>query len=401
MYQLHTITPEQRARAAAAVRTIETRWLHPTAPITEAAFTARLQALHREVGVPAPAEVQLCESPQAVMHKLRSAPGNLRFPFFVQSPTGVSDAVSYSNGMGSLLMIGKIAPEVFDDEWFAEQTPCYLKRQRGVLRPYLQGMMRDLFPLPRRPRRRRNAPGKPKIQSLPPPAWSRTATYIHAISLEPRNIHISPARALAMLSLGDDLAWGGYDTRSVLREWCELCMATWWWTCTERVALGCLPPMEVHVNAAHEYHREGGPAITFVDGTTMWLWHDIIVPEEIGVHLAANTVTAAHIQKQTNAEVVRVLLERYGVERFFHDANAKRVDTWVNPTTGDPVVLWRVVMKMSDAVQYVELLNSTPEPDGTKKTYIVRVPPHTRRARTALAWTYDIPSAAFATTQET
>jgi len=36
----------------------------------------------------------------------------------------------------------------------------------------------------------------------------------------------------------------------------------------------------------------------------------------------------------------------------------------------------------------VEVHNSTPEPDGTRKTYYLRVPPTTRTAREAVAWTF-------------
>ena len=36
----------------------------------------------------------------------------------------------------------------------------------------------------------------------------------------------------------------------------------------------------------------------------------------------------------------------------------------------------------------VEVLNSTPEPDGSRKTYFLRVPPDTQTARQGVAWTF-------------
>jgi hypothetical protein len=36
----------------------------------------------------------------------------------------------------------------------------------------------------------------------------------------------------------------------------------------------------------------------------------------------------------------------------------------------------------------VELKNSTPEPDGTYKIYVLRVPPTMKTAREAVAWTF-------------
>ena len=36
------------------------------------------------------------------------------------------------------------------------------------------------------------------------------------------------------------------------------------------------------------------------------------------------------------------------------------------------------------------MVNSTPEPDGTYRTYWLRVPPTTRTARDGLAWTFGL-----------
>ena len=38
----------------------------------------------------------------------------------------------------------------------------------------------------------------------------------------------------------------------------------------------------------------------------------------------------------------------------------------------------------------VEVRNSTPEPDGSRKTYFLRVPPTVRTAREAVAWTFGL-----------
>ncbi len=43
----------------------------------------------------------------------------------------------------------------------------------------------------------------------------------------------------------------------------------------------------------------------------------------------------------------------------------------------------------------VEVVNSTPEPDGSHRTYWLRVPPSTRTAREGVAWTFGLDSAAY------
>jgi hypothetical protein len=36
------------------------------------------------------------------------------------------------------------------------------------------------------------------------------------------------------------------------------------------------------------------------------------------------------------------------------------------------------------------VVNSTPEPDGTSRTYFLRVPPNIRTARAGVAWTFGL-----------
>jgi hypothetical protein len=40
----------------------------------------------------------------------------------------------------------------------------------------------------------------------------------------------------------------------------------------------------------------------------------------------------------------------------------------------------------------VEVVNATPEPDGTSATYLLRVPPAVSSARQAVAWTFGMPA---------
>lgn len=41
-----------------------------------------------------------------------------------------------------------------------------------------------------------------------------------------------------------------------------------------------------------------------------------------------------------------------------------------------------------EPVVVVEVVNSTPEPDGSHRTYFLRVPPTMRTATAAVAWTF-------------
>ncbi|GAA2645547.1 hypothetical protein GCM10009864_04690 [Streptomyces lunalinharesii] len=64
-------------------------------------------------------------------------------------------------------------------------------------------------------------------------------------------------------------------------------------------------------------------------------------------------------------------------------------------------MLWRVDLPDDEPVVMVEVVNSTPEPDGTHRTYWLRVPPRTRTARQGVAWTFGIAEEGYAPVLET
>jgi len=60
---------------------------------------------------------------------------------------------------------------------------------------------------------------------------------------------------------------------------------------------------------------------------------------------------------------------------------------------GEPRRLWRAERPGGDtALVMVEVRNSTPEPDGSRRTYWLRVPPHINTCQAAVAWTFGIES---------
>ena len=103
-----------------------------------------------------------------------------------------------------------------------------------------------------------------------------------------------------------------------------------------------------------------------------------------------------------NAEIRRVMVERFGVERLIREGGAILVH---EDETGR---LWRRQVGESsgwqghdEPVVMVEVLNSTPEPDGSRKTYFLRVPPEMTIAREAVAWTFGMGGDAYAPIVET
>jgi hypothetical protein len=135
----------------------------------------------------------------------------------------------------------------------------------------------------------------------------------------------------------------------------------------------------------HVLHAGDGPAMAFADGYSIWAWHGVLVPQE--VIETPHALKPAEITKQPNAEVRRIMLERFGAERYLRESGAKVLDS------SDYGTLFRADLPGDEPVVMVEVENSTAEPDGSFKKYMIRVPPTIERAREAVAWSFAVPEA--------
>ena len=94
--------------------------------------------------------------------------------------------------------------------------------------------------------------------------------------------------------------------------------------------------------------------------------------------MSANAI----MSEEANAEVRRVMIERLGNEKFLKLAGAKSIH---QDRCGN---LYRIELPGDEPLVAVEVVNSTPEPDGHFKRYFLRVPPNITRAKDAVAWTF-------------
>ncbi|PJE99711.1 hypothetical protein CUT44_04240 [Streptomyces carminius] len=157
--------------------------------------------------------------------------------------------------------------------------------------------------------------------------------------------------------------------------------AGWWWP-YERVVVVTERPLELHRDEAGRLDRGDGPALVFPDGFALHAWKGMPVPADFLTSLG--TLTPERIRAEENAELRRVMLEHYGYDRYLAESGARPVH---RDSTG---VLWRIDLENDEPVLTVEVVNSTPEPDGSHRTYWLRVPPSVRTAREGVAWTFGL-----------
>lgn len=152
-------------------------------------------------------------------------------------------------------------------------------------------------------------------------------------------------------------------------------------------------PDAVPVDRRNRVHREDGPAVQYDDGWGAFLLHGVVVPKN--AVMAPTTISVAQIEAERNTEVRRVLIEQMGPVKYVELSGAVEVS---KDRFG---VLLRKEVAGEEPIMVVRVVNSTPEPDGSKKTYWLRCPPTMRTAKEALAWSFGLLETEYNPAEET
>jgi hypothetical protein len=107
-------------------------------------------------------------------------------------------------------------------------------------------------------------------------------------------------------------------------------------------------------------------------------WRGVPVNERVAFR--PETITVAEVLGERNAELRRVLLERFGFERFMAEAGATEIDR--DRDAGGERRLLRVAMDDDEDLVCVSVVCPS-----TGRRYLLRVPPTMKTCRQAVAWT--------------
>lgn len=198
-----------------------------------------------------------------------------------------------------------------------------------------------------------------------------------------------PAYGL-LLSVLEPPAWKGRSgrrRREIIQRRLDLAASAGPWWALDGLAIISERPVAVSTDPRGRLHSETGPAIAWPDGDTIWAWHGVAVPNWVVTD--PDWISVDAIQREGNVEVRRVMVERMGWERVVGEGGAQKVH---QDATG---ILWqlhppRTASWRERPAKVVEVVNSTPEPDGTRRHYFIRVPPELTTARQAVAWTFEL-----------
>lgn len=192
---------------------------------------------------------------------------------------------------------------------------------------------------------------------------------------------------------------------------CQNC--GWWWP-FRGLAIMTDRPLHIDRDEENRLHSENRMAIRYPDGFGFYMWHGTRIAPRIIEQ--ADEITSQEIVEETNMEIRRIMIEKCGIERLLDAARLmEEVETgWYcanhsgrfvfNPKTRNDChrcyaarpadaetiqeSLWKLPMRDDEDVVMCKVKNSSPEPDGHFKTYVLRVPPRTQSLQEGIAWSF-------------
>lgn len=141
-------------------------------------------------------------------------------------------------------------------------------------------------------------------------------------------------------------------------------------------------PVELHWEG-DRLHNEAGPAIKYADGWGLYVIHGVTVDEQIV--MKPETQKLEQITKETNAEIKRIRIERFGWQRYIEEMKA----TVVNERTNEIEQTMEALFLLSDNIAV--LICHCP---STGKVFAMEVPPETKTCEEAQNWLRNQPGKA-------
>ena len=353
----------------AALSSVRARWAavrRATEPADRGAAEEGVRLAYRAAGLKAPSRLVWCESPIDLSHLALRASG-------ADGPNVKSALLNRPRRQAAAMVGGRVARRL-QAEVHSKVNPADALTE-SVAEIVMQGAAQDDSSLLNRLRRARPLSRSYVLHAL----FGRQGFRFEAIGPH-------------------ELSWlGPYDyvrnvlglrtETEVLLGLTQLAKNVGWLQPHEHTCWLSERPDLLRGDARDRLHDADGPALRFRDGWSVWAWKGVAVPSWMIEE--PDRITLALIDIELNVQVRRCMIEIMTPERYVALGGAIRI---AEDETG---VLWRRTWLASDAWAAVEVINATPEPDGTHRHFFLQVPAHMRSAREAVAWTYGMSPSAY------
>jgi len=140
-------------------------------------------------------------------------------------------------------------------------------------------------------------------------------------------------------------------------------------------------PLCIKFDDQNRLHCENGPAIEYGDGTVVYSWHGVGIPDA-WIADKENALTAEIALTWSNIEQRRAACEILGWVKVLEKLNAKIIDEDEDPMIG---TLLQVNIPDIGKEQFLRVLC------GTGREFAIPVPPDVKTALEANAWSYNMP----------
>ncbi len=155
-------------------------------------------------------------------------------------------------------------------------------------------------------------------------------------------------------------------------------------------------PIVINIDEHRRLHCESGPAVEYMNGDKLYAWHGLILnTEHVYLIEEPELITVNEIDDEENTEIRRIMVERFGSEKYLEAGGAIEINSDEYGT------LFCKNMLGDESLMMVRVRNSTPEPDGSYKHYFLRVPPFMTTAKRGIAWTFGLSEEDYQPNKET
>lgn len=143
----------------------------------------------------------------------------------------------------------------------------------------------------------------------------------------------------------------------------------------DTAAFVSLKPIKINLDSQGRLHSDIGKAIEYRDGWGVSAIHGVRVPHWIAAE--KDKITVKHIDEEKNAEIRRVMLDFYSIERYIKDSDVKVIDEDTDQYDRPRRLLLKE-MEGDESILRVEVTNSSPEFNGDYKKYYLPIDPECR-----------------------